>query len=301
MWPQELASGTIMDSLPDETAAIPPADAGGRDSAAGVSWVQPESAACADVEPAAAAPRARYCRHCGTAFAPDALVCQVCSGRLQRPAGALATAGAVHDQLVSALALYFVLLMSTLVAILARPSVVTAVLAVTVAHTVFGLSWAVAKWREILPGLRCLSAPGWYLAAAIGAILTFMLASTAVRLLVQAFGATEILIARPLRDAGYGWRMVVLVGCVQPAIVEELAFRGVILSAMLQILGRRDAIIVSALLFMLLHLAVLGFPHLLLIGLALGYMRVRSGSLYPCMLMHLIHNLLCALSESSQG
>jgi membrane protease YdiL (CAAX protease family) len=59
----------------------------------------------------------------------------------------------------------------------------------------------------------------------------------------------------------------------------------------------REAVLISALMFMVLHLAVLSFPHLLVIGLVLGYVRVRSGSLYPCMLLHFTHNLLVVLAE----
>ncbi len=34
-----------------------------------------------------------------------------------------------------------------------------------------------------------------------------------------------------------------------------------------------------------------------LMGLCLGWLRVRSGSLYPCIAMHFTHNLLAILAE----
>ena len=93
--------------------------------------------------------------------------------------------------------------------------------------------------------------------------------------------------------------MIVVLICVQPAVIEELAFRGAILGVLRDLLGTREAVIVSALMFMILHLAILSFPHLLLVGLALGYLRVRTKSLYPCMVMHFTHNLLVILAEAT--
>ena len=105
--------------------------------------------------------------------------------------------------------------------------------------------------------------------------------------------------AEPILGAGYGWGTVILVFCIQPAVIEELAFRGVILGSLRRVLGRRDAVIVSALMFMVLHLSVLSFPHLLLIGLVLGYLRIRSGSLYPCMVLHFTHNFMAIMAEAA--
>jgi len=42
---------------------------------------------------------------------------------------------------------------------------------------------------------------------------------------------------------------------------------------------------------MMIHLSVPSFPHLFLMGLALGYLRSRTGSLYAGMVLHFTHNL----------
>jgi membrane protease YdiL (CAAX protease family) len=44
---------------------------------------------------------------------------------------------------------------------------------------------------------------------------------------------------------------------------------------------------------MILHLAIPSFPHLFVMGVALGWLRVHTGSLYPGMLLHFCHNLIC--------
>jgi membrane protease YdiL (CAAX protease family) len=86
-----------------------------------------------------------------------------------------------------------------------------------------------------------------------------------------------------------------------PAVFEELAFRGVILTSLTRVMGSTEAGVVSAFMFMVLHLSVPSFPHLLLMGLALAYIRLKSGSVLPGMLLHFTHNLLCVVAEHRVG
>lgn len=94
------------------------------------------------------------------------------------------------------------------------------------------------------------------------------------------------------------WRipLVLLVVSLGP-LVEELLFRGVLLSALLQRWGRIAAIGLSSLAFALAHLPGLGWkiyalPALLLLALALAWLRLRSGSIWPSVVGHGANNLL---------
>ena len=58
-----------------------------------------------------------------------------------------------------------------------------------------------------------------------------------------------------------------------------------------------ETVIVTAAIFAILHLNLASFVHLLVIGLALGLVRLRSGSVYPGMILHFTHNFLCILTE----
>ncbi len=80
-------------------------------------------------------------------------------------------------------------------------------------------------------------------------------------------------------------------------MIEELAFRGIIFGALRRVLEPMEAVLVSALMFMILHLAIASFPHLFAIGLLLGWLRMHTGSMYPGMLLHFLHNFLVVLSE----
>jgi len=72
--------------------------------------------------------------------------------------------------------------------------------------------------------------------------------------------------------------------------MEELLFRGFLLTAMQQRLGRTDAVAVSAALFALVHLSVEQFFPFCVLGFAAGFAAVASGSVWPAVLLHFGYN-----------
>jgi sodium transport system permease protein len=85
---------------------------------------------------------------------------------------------------------------------------------------------------------------------------------------------------------------VVLIAVI-PAICEELAFRGFILTGLERGHRTRSAILLSALLFGFMHVLVSLFQQLFnatLLGLVLGLLAVRSRSILPGILFHFINN-----------
>jgi len=91
------------------------------------------------------------------------------------------------------------------------------------------------------------------------------------------------------------WQLLLLVAVV-PAICEELAFRGFILSG-LRHLGRKwQAIVLSAIFFGLAHQLLQQSIGACLIGLVIGYLAVQTGSVWPCILYHMTHNGLLILA-----
>ena len=69
-------------------------------------------------------------------------------------------------------------------------------------------------------------------------------------------------------------------------IVEELTFRGLGFSLLASRFGPRIALAGTTLLFALGHGFLIALPLFLIAGLALGWLRMRTGSVYPGMLMH---------------
>ena len=75
---------------------------------------------------------------------------------------------------------------------------------------------------------------------------------------------------------------------VGPALTEEIAFRGALLGALRRPLGAAAAVITSAVLFALIHIPPGGYrvPFALALGLALGALRIRTGSIVPGAIAH---------------
>lgn len=85
--------------------------------------------------------------------------------------------------------------------------------------------------------------------------------------------------------------LIALIGiAITPAIFEELIFRGILQKGLLRSAKPRTAIILSSLMFMLMHLSVEAMIFTFVCGLLLGYMAYKSGSIVPSMAFHFINN-----------
>jgi sodium transport system permease protein len=89
--------------------------------------------------------------------------------------------------------------------------------------------------------------------------------------------------------------LLLLVAAVIPAICEELAFRGFILSGLRHMGHKWTAIVASSILFGATHAIFQQSIVACLVGMVLGFIAVQSGSLVPCVLFHAVHNSLAIL------
>lgn len=86
--------------------------------------------------------------------------------------------------------------------------------------------------------------------------------------------------------------VVIVAMAAAPAICEETAYRGFILSGFLRSARPGAAIVLSAVVFGITHMIPQQVFNATLLGLLLGLLAVRSGSIFPGMLFHLIYNSL---------
>jgi uncharacterized protein len=87
-----------------------------------------------------------------------------------------------------------------------------------------------------------------------------------------------------------------LVVVVLAPIVEELMFRGVGFGLMRRF-GAPVAILGTAAAFAAIHGLIEGFPLLFLFGAGLAWLRERTGSVYPCILLHGAFNGIALLAS----
>jgi len=144
--------------------------------------------------------------------------------------------------------------------------------------------------------------PTWrYLAIAVGLAL-------AVNPLVREFGtlvehlfpipeATKAVLAK-LLGGQLGLGVTLVAFALVPAVCEEVAFRGFILSGLESGHTTRSAVFYSSFLFAALHVLMSlyqQFFNAALLGIVLGYLAVRSRSLLPGVIFHAINNGLAVV------
>lgn len=85
--------------------------------------------------------------------------------------------------------------------------------------------------------------------------------------------------------------VIILMLCVQPAVVEEVCFRYIGLGVLCRVTTTRAAVVATAAMFALAHLGTpVAMPYLFALGVVLGYARVLGGMALP-VAMHFLHNL----------
>ena len=105
--------------------------------------------------------------------------------------------------------------------------------------------------------------------------------------------ATEQLLQSIMKEpTGY-----LAVGILGP-VAEEMVFRGAVLRTLLNLFSQKShwwAILISAVLFGAIHFNTAQFAHALPIGLVLGWMYYRTGSILPGLLFHWVNNTVAYL------
>ncbi len=88
------------------------------------------------------------------------------------------------------------------------------------------------------------------------------------------------------------WLTVVFLMAVVPAICEELAFRGFIFGGLVRGRGRLRAVVVTAVMFGISHGVLQQSITATAMGLLLGWIALRTGSVLPGILIHFTNNAL---------
>ena len=98
-------------------------------------------------------------------------------------------------------------------------------------------------------------------------------------------------------DDPFGVSMLVVLVVIGAPIVEELFYRGLLLRSLERRFGSTPAIVVSGVLFGLVHITnPIGMPGLALFGMFLAYLAVRTGRLGGPILAHMAFNAVTVIN-----
>ena len=96
-------------------------------------------------------------------------------------------------------------------------------------------------------------------------------------------------IARP--QGFWGFLISVVRIAVTAAVAEELSLRGCIMQN-LRKYGDVFAVVMSAVTFGIMHMNLVQAPFAVIVGLILGYITVKTESIWPAIIVHLLNNLI---------
>lgn len=122
--------------------------------------------------------------------------------------------------------------------------------------------------------------------AVFGVLFSFMLA-----IFFSLFGLNPANLPWEFPNGIVAWGLFILNYTLVPAVVEEFVCRGIILGS-LRPYGDGLAVVVSSLIFSLLHRNMIQIPNAFLVGLALGFFMVKTGSIWTGVVIHFINNFL---------
>lgn len=141
-------------------------------------------------------------------------------------------------------------------------------------------------------GIKKISAKAVCLSILLGAVVFFLntYVSSAFNGLIELLGYEHT--SQSISSYSFSSLIVnIIFTAVLPAICEEVAHRGMLLRAY-QPLGSWKAILLSAVLFGLLHINIEQFFYATIIGIFLGVLTIMCNSIVPAMIIHFMNNAL---------
>jgi membrane protease YdiL (CAAX protease family) len=152
---------------------------------------------------------------------------------------------------------------------------------------VLGVVLAIASGLDLREAFALRAPRSWAVAAgiAVGLLVTLLVVTAALE---PVLGAGEEQGLDPS-----GWRperapalaLNAVVTALLGPLVEELLFRGLGFHLLAQF-GHPAAIVITAIAFALTHGIAVGLPIFFVIGVGLGFIRSRTASIYPPLLLH---------------
>ncbi len=94
---------------------------------------------------------------------------------------------------------------------------------------------------------------------------------------------------------------IVVIAALLPALCEEVMFRGMILNTLIKKYGALVSAVICGLLFGVFHFSFYRFFPTAIIGFFLSLLKIRTGSIIPPMLAHLINNFIIIAATNAES
>jgi len=150
----------------------------------------------------------------------------------------------------------------------------------------------VSKYPFVVKGHMGITAPGLLMALACAVMFYLLLDCLLDPLFESIFKLSEEVYAESIASLSKTPAASFVRVCLLAPIVEEILMRGFVLGGLKDSIGWGFALLISSLLFAVLHFNMVQTLSALVCGLALGLLYLKTGSLPCCMLAHCGYNAI---------
>ena len=163
---------------------------------------------------------------------------------------------------------------------------------------VITITGAAIMWNDIKPFLQwkkfnILKLAGYILLSVSLAVVVNII----IDWLNKSMFGVEVYYYQAFEHLKYAKLITILMIAVQPALFEELAFRGVIQSGLSKIIEQQQAIYLTAFLFAIIHMSFISLFWLIPFAILLSYVRNKENTLWYGILMHFFFNATACFLE----
>lgn len=176
-------------------------------------------------------------------------------------------------------------------ALAGRENLAVSEIVMTGAILVTTVVFAIRHWRSLAVQFRQIGFSCWQAWAGLGIVFPLVAVGLAYQALLLYLTGSDSMTSQ-FEKSGFSQGTMILMIAVCPAILEEIAFRGLLQHWLQAALGPWRGLLLASGLFMALHFSIATAPYLFTVGLLLGWTKWKTGSLYPGMLIHFLHNLI---------
>ena len=239
------------------------------------------------------------CKHCGAALNEADKFCGNCGKWVEEIVPAHHHSD-VFERLSPVLLYYFItlILLSVYKFTDTFPQGFDGMLAVSVIDIVIVIIFWINNSSEIKPlfsfaGFRFKIALLTIVGALIGSVCISFLAD-----LIQVSISDDVFYNPYLFEGTpFPFLISILFICMQPAIFEEVAFRGFLFNNLQKVSSSIGAVYITSFVFGIIHLALISMLWLVPIGLAFAFLRMRYNTLWYGIIGHFTYNLGITLLE----
>jgi uncharacterized protein len=153
--------------------------------------------------------------------------------------------------------------------------------------------FAVRHWRTLAVSLKKVGLLHWQNLAGLAMLAVLLVINYAYHGWIQSLAGDDLQsFSDEVAQAGMSASALIVLFVICPAVTEEIGFRGLLQPWLTIAIRPWKGMVLTAGLFAAVHFSIISFPYLFAVGLLLGWVRRTTGSLYPPMVLHGLHNYI---------